>query len=187
MFKHRNHIAWLVITLVATVPQGCEKDNSPPQSENAIILASEEAIGGPDLEEIKVKGKLVALTLNTSTSYFIYRGHPMGFEYELLKRFAKDIDVELEIKLISDVNTMFEMLNRGEGDVIACNLAITQERQEEADFSEPYNFTKLVLVQRLPENHAELSQKQLNEKLILRPLELEGKRVFVNQSSPSYE
>ncbi len=130
MQKHRSHIAWMVISLLAVAPQGCEKDDSPPKVQTASVELPEEAIVGPDLEEIKARGKLVALTLNSSTSYFIYRGHAMGFEYELLQRFAKSIGVELEIQLIPDVISMFDMLNKGVGDVIACNLAITSDRQK---------------------------------------------------------
>ncbi|HKK40075.1 MAG TPA: lytic transglycosylase F, partial [Cryomorphaceae bacterium] len=187
MLKHRNYIAWMVISLLAVTPQGCEKDDAPPQAQTASIALTEEAIVGPDLEEIKARGKLVALTLNSSTSYFIYRGHAMGFEYELLQRFAKSIGVELEMQLIPDVNTMFDMLNKGEGDVIACNLAITSDRQEKAAFSEPYNFTKLVLVQRLPEGHQNMTQREISQNMLLRPLDLEGKKIYVNHSSPSYE
>ncbi|MFT7345666.1 MAG: membrane-bound lytic murein transglycosylase F, partial [Cryomorphaceae bacterium] len=158
MLKHRNYIAWMVISLLAAAPQGCEKDEAPPIVQTVSTAMLEEIIVGPDLEEIKARGKLVALTLNSSTSYFIYRGHAMGFEYELLQRFAKSIGVELEMQLIPDVNTMFDMLNKGEGDMIACNLAITSDRQRKAAFSEPYNFTKLVLIQRLPENHQNMTQ-----------------------------
>ncbi|MGB6035864.1 MAG: transporter substrate-binding domain-containing protein, partial [Cryomorphaceae bacterium] len=187
MLKHRYHIVWMVISLLAVAPQGCEKDEEPPKVQPVSSAEPEEIIVGPDLDAIKARGKLIALTLNSSTSYFIYRGHAMGFEYELLQRFAKSIGVELEMQLIPDVNTMFDILNKGEGDIIACNLAITSDRQEKAAFSEPYNFTKLVLVQRLPEGHHNMSQREISKNLLLRPLDLSGKTIYVNRSSPSYE
>ena len=37
-----------------------------------------------DLAEIKEHGELRALVDYSTTSYFLYRGRPMGFEYELL-------------------------------------------------------------------------------------------------------
>ena len=43
-----------------------------------------------DLAEIDSTKKLIALTDNSSTSYFIYKGQPMGFEYELLSLYAKE-------------------------------------------------------------------------------------------------
>ena len=42
-----------------------------------------------DLESIKKKGELTVLTLYSSTSYFLYRGEEMGYEYELIKQFAE--------------------------------------------------------------------------------------------------
>ena len=41
-----------------------------------------------DLQQIKDSGELVVLTLYSSTSYFIYRGQDMGFQYELSEQFA---------------------------------------------------------------------------------------------------
>lgn len=136
-----------------------------------------------DLEAIKKRGKLIALTQNSSTSYFVYRGQAMGYEYELLKRFTKSIGVELEIKIIPDVNAMFDLLNKGVGDVIACNLAVTKDRLAQASFSEPYNFTRQVLVQKLPEGHEKMTQKELNKHLVNGPLDLIDKKVYVNKSS----
>ncbi len=139
-----------------------------------------------DLDAITRRGKLVALTLNSSTSYFVYRGQAMGYEYELLRRFSKSIGVELEIKIIPDVNAMFDLLNKGEGDIIACNLAMTKDRMEHAKFCDPYNFTRQVLVQRLPEDWETLSQNAINKKLVISPIDLIGKSVYVNKSSPFF-
>lgn len=139
-----------------------------------------------DLEAIKKRGKLIALTLNSSTSYFVYRGQALGYEYELLKRFTKSIDVELEIKIIPDVNAMFDLLNKGVGDVIACNLAVTKDRMAHASFSDPYNFTRQVLIQKLPEGHEKMTQKELNKHLVNGPLDLVNKKVYVNKSTSFY-
>lgn len=187
MLMHRIHIARSFAFFTLILIAGCEKDADSPLL-NEIPVTSDD-IGEPpfiDLDEIKKRGKITALTLNGSTSYFIYRGHAMGFEYELLQRFAKSIGVELEIKIIPDVNTMFDLLEAGQGDVIACNLAITSERLERARFSDPYNFTKLVLVQRLPEGYQSMSEREINTHLVLKPLDLQGKKIYVNRTSPAY-
>jgi len=175
MHEHRNHIAMAVGVWLIMSFSGCFKKAPKPTTEVVPIDIFTDSLKGIDLNEIKSRGKIIALTLNTSTSYFIFKGHPIGFEYEMLKRFTNQIGVDLEIKLISDVHTMFDLLAKGEGDIIACNLAVTRERLEKANFSSPYNFTKLVLVQR---------QDKLD---VFKPLDLEGKRVFVNMPSPSYE
>jgi len=56
-----------------------------------------------DLEAIRQRGYLEALVDNNSVSYFIYRGRPMGYEYELLQRLAARLKVELKIKVISGI------------------------------------------------------------------------------------
>ena len=57
-----------------------------------------------DLEEIKTNGKLKALTTYSGTSYFLYRGQPMGFEYDLAKAFADFLGVELKINVAESWN-----------------------------------------------------------------------------------
>src|SRR5579863_1124671 len=82
-----------------------------------------------DLEAIRQRGYLEALVDNNSVSYFIYRGRPMGYEYELLQRLAARLNVELKIKVISGIEEAIDKLNRGEGDLIAFPLTITKERR----------------------------------------------------------
>ena len=52
-----------------------------------------------DFPEVKEKGVLTAVTLYSSTSYFQYKMQPMGYEYELIKDFAKSQGLQLEIKI----------------------------------------------------------------------------------------
>ena len=56
---------------------------------------ADEAVAHIDLPQIQEQGKLVVLTINSSTSYFNYRGEPMGFQYELAQQFAKSLGLEL--------------------------------------------------------------------------------------------
>ncbi len=93
----------------------------------------------------------------------------MGYEYELLQRFADDIGVELRIKIISGVEESIDMLNKGEGDVIAFPLTITDERTQYVHFSTPLFTTTQVLVQRKPDSvnqlirlHADLIGKEVH-------------------------
>ena len=61
-----------------------------------------------DLPEIIKRGKLTVLAENSSTSFFIYRGRKMGFEYEILKEFANEIGVTLEVKIVSNLDNLTE-------------------------------------------------------------------------------
>lgn len=87
-----------------------------------------------DLNAIVERGYINALVDNNSFSYFIYKGYPMGYEYELLKLLAKQLNIGLKIKVTSGVERAFEQLNLGEGDIIAFPLTITKPRREIVNF-----------------------------------------------------
>lgn len=139
-----------------------------------------------DFNEIKKRGKLVLLTENTSTSYYLYRGQAMGYDYELVKSFCKAHGLELETKVIGDMNQMFELLNKGEGDMIACNLVITSERLQKVKFTVPLAETKQVLVQRRPDGWKRMKKKQLRDSIIGSALDLVGEEVHVHAYSSFY-
>ncbi len=140
-----------------------------------------------DLEKIKERGKLVAITGYSATSYFIYRGKTMGYEYELLTRLADHLDLELEIKIENDFDTIFDKLNQGEADIIGYGLTITQQRKEKVNFTEPLYTTQQVLVQRKPENWRKMKLHQIEDSLLRTPAELINKTVHVKQASSYYE
>lgn len=121
-----------------------------------------------------------------STNYFIYRGEPMGYQYELLKLLAEELDVKLEIKVENDIDKNFEMLKRGDCDIIGINLTVTKERSKTIDFTYPHSQTHQVLVQRKPENWTNLSKDELEANLLRNQLNLAGKVIYV-QKGTSYE
>lgn len=156
-------------------------DEVEPEENNA---QSEASI---DLPEIIKKGKLTVLVENSSTTYFIYRGRKMGFEYEILKLFAKEIGVELEIKVIHNLDSLIPMLQRGEGDLIACNYTVTRDRSEFINFSEPFLKAQQVLVQRKPEGWEKMKAADWKSQMINDPLELAGKPVYVWKNSSYHQ
>jgi membrane-bound lytic murein transglycosylase F len=139
-----------------------------------------------DLEEIQKRGSITALVDNNSISYFIYKGHPMGYEYELLRLLAEHIGVTLKIKITSGVERAMDQLNRGEGDVIAFPLTITKPRKEYVTFTRAHFNTYQVLVQRKPENWRKMTLDQINEHLIRNPVDLIEREVHVIDGT-SYE
>lgn len=101
-----------------------------------------------DLTQMKDSGVLVALTLNSSISYFDYRGEPMGFQYELAKQFAQSLGLKLEIKTALNTQDLVRMLLAGEGDLIAYPLPVTKEFKDSVIFCGEDIITHQVLVQR---------------------------------------
>src|SRR5947207_587879 len=55
-----------------------------------------------DLHAIQQRGTLTVLAPYNSTTYFLYRGEPMGYEYELLKAFAREHDLTLAIEVVKN-------------------------------------------------------------------------------------
>ena len=150
------------------------------QPNSTAVLAPEVDV---DLEAIKKRGYITALVDNNSFSYFIYKGRPIGYEYELLKLLARQLKVELKIKVISGVENGIHQLNTGEGDILAFPLTVTKERTEYVNFSRPLFNSYQVLVQRKPDSWKNLSQAEIDKQVIRDPHALIGKEVHVMKSS----
>jgi len=136
-----------------------------------------------DLEEIRSEGKLRALVAYSATGYFLYKGQPMGYEYELLKRLAEHLSLELEVRVVQDLDQMLEILQNGQVDLVAHGLAITRERKEEVAFTDYLYLTKQVLVQRKPANWRSMTLDQIRATLVQDPVDLIGDTVSVRKNS----
>ncbi len=135
------------------------------------------------LQDIIETKKLRAITTYSGTTYFLYRGRAMGFEYEVLKMFAEDLGVELEIKIAKDENKLIEMLNSNQGDLIAYGYTIIEDRKKLIDFSEPLYLSHQVLVQRKPRNWRKMKLHNIQERIITSPIQLLGDTVSVKKNS----
>jgi membrane-bound lytic murein transglycosylase F len=136
-----------------------------------------------DFEKIKERGYITAVVDNSATSYFIYKGQPMGYEFEMLNWLAEDLDVELKIIKDNSISSALEKVNRGEADIVAFNLTVTKERKQYVDFTNPLYFVRQVLVQRKPENWRKMKIHEIENELIRDPIQLTGKEVHVRKSS----
>ncbi len=137
-----------------------------------------------DLEQIRERGFLQAIVDNNSISYFIYRGQPMGYEYELLQSLTRHLKIKLKIKVISGIEQSIDLLNKGEGDIIAFPLTITQDRTQYLSFTEAQFNTTQVLVQKKPANWRRMLPTRVERSMVRNPVELIGKEVHVmNESS----
>jgi len=140
-----------------------------------------------DLDTIQTEGKLRALIHYSSTSYFIYKGVPQGFEYELLSLYADHIGTTLEVVPIKSLDSVFIELNKGIADIAAANLTVTEERKEQVYFTHPVLITKQVLIQRKPANWKKLKKKQVEDSLVRSVHELAGKKIVVREHSSFFK
>jgi membrane-bound lytic murein transglycosylase F len=153
-----------------------------------------------DLPAINEAKELRILFTYNSTGYFIYRGETMGYEYDLLNLFAKEHKLRLRPVVVRDSSKLFEQLDRGEGDVIAAQLAAGSDQSQVA-LSDPLYETSPAVVQRVGEAvssaitptvkrsvkreelSTELKPIEIKARLITTPAELGGQRVYLPQSS----
>ncbi len=131
---------------IATQRMEAGENNEDAAPEGIVSRAS----GRPDhprsLEEIVKSGYIRVLTRNNDTSFFIYRGHRMGFDYELGKKLAQHLGIRVDMIITQNWAEMVPALLKGEGDVIAAEVTVTDERRNQVLFAEPWARTREVVV-----------------------------------------
>jgi len=130
----------LLPILILSGLSGCKKQEDRP-------VASYPDPVEFDFDQIKERGTIRMITRYNSSSYFLHRGMDRGFEFEMVSRFAGEHGLKVEVILLGTDDDPITLLNRGEGDLIASNYAITPDRIPHINFSNPYNFVNQVLVQ----------------------------------------
>ncbi|MDR2388638.1 MAG: transglycosylase SLT domain-containing protein [Tannerellaceae bacterium] len=137
----------------------------------------EEALGGDDLPQIREKGLLTAVTLYGSTSYFLYRMEPMGYEYERIRNFATANELKLEVKVADNLSRMLEMLAAGEADVVAYPVVFTRELKRQVLYCGRPDSAMQVLVQPLRSGMPRI--KDVTEMI--------GKDIYVTAETPFHQ
>lgn len=101
-----------------------------------------------DKSGIIARSSLRVAVDNNSSSYYIYRGTRMGYEYELLLDFAERLGVQVELVVPSDIDEAFQFLDEGKVDIIAMNLEENINKGDWISFSQPLGIINTVLVGR---------------------------------------
>jgi membrane-bound lytic murein transglycosylase F len=157
--KRRAH--WLLTTGILLLLWGC----SEPPTEQL-----------PALERIQKEGVLRVVTRNSPATYFQDRNGETGFEYELVKRLAEQLEVELKIETADNLDDLYNRLSqRGGPELAAAGLVTSEARLTQAKFSKSYLEVTPQVVYR---NGAPRPT---------RPEDLVGKRIVVLQGSSHAE
>ncbi len=105
-----------------------------------LTLRQRQSISHDDLPVIEQRKTLRMITRNTPTNYFLWRGELMGFEYDLVKKFADLHKLRLEVVVAPPEVDMIDWLQQGRGDLIAASFTVTPERGERGiAFTRTYN------------------------------------------------
>src|SRR5258708_24381751 len=152
-----------------------------------------------DLADIKQRGALTVLTPYNSTTDFLYRGEPLGYEYELLQSFAKAQGLDLKMVVVADTKSLFSILNSGEGDIAANRIVPTPDNETDVSVTRALYRTEPVLVQQeeppakagkgtekamAPGPADQLPEIDIQARLITKPAQLSGKTVTLPEQSP---
>lgn len=185
-FSKARSVSLCFLILFAGV--ACEREGDAPGQDVTYDPPIER-----DLPVLLEDGRLTALITWDSTSYFIYRGTPMGYEYELLQAYARDQGVDLDLKLIRDRTDMWQLLNRGEGDIAAGRIFEVKADSEHVAFTESLYETAPMVVQNSGETPElteaveealdEFEPTELSVKSIDRPSQLAGEEVATPKGS----
>lgn len=116
---------------------------------------------------------LKVATLYGPTSYFIYKGEPMGYDYTLVDSLARQKGMVLDLTVVKSLSTAVAMLDSGKIDLIAYEVPITQHYLQYVDPCGPENYTTQVLVQ--PKVHGQAPISDITQ--------LVGKDVYVEKDS----
>ena len=128
------------------------------------------------LERIQAEGVLRVVTRNSPATYFQDRNGEAGFEYQLVKRFADDLGVELKIETADNLDELFTRLGKTKGPVLAAaGLVASKGRQQIARFSRPYLEVTPQIIYRNGERRPS------------RPQDLLGKHILVLKGSSHAE
>ncbi len=103
-----------------------------------------------DLEgmHIELPDTLRVGMINSPTTYFDYRGTPMGYDYELMERFSKFYGLQFKVIVGGTISEMIQWLDEGKIDIIASPVPVTAEFQDRALLCGPRNVSSQVLVQK---------------------------------------
>ena len=134
-----------------------------------------------DIASIREKGKLnVYIDPSTEGMQITLEGDTVGEQFELIREFCHQQNLNVKYTLESNLNKAIEALNNGDCDVIVRYIPVTTSLRDTLLFTESLIHDKQVLVQR-----KKVIDKVVNDSFVHNQLELAEKTVTLAENSPS--
>lgn len=100
------------------------------------------------LERVLTRGELVVVSRISPTTWYSNQHGETGLEFELAHAFAQELGVSLRMVNADSLPQLYAMLKRGEADMAAAALAVTDQRRQSFRFTSPYQSIDDILIQR---------------------------------------
>jgi membrane-bound lytic murein transglycosylase F len=92
-----------------------------------------------NLQRVIDRGYVTVGTIYGLTNYYIGANGDSGFEYELAKKYADHLGVELKISASYSLEALFSKVASGEVDFLAAGLSVTDNRLKKFRFAPSYS------------------------------------------------
>ena len=167
----------LLLIVTVTVIVGCSGPDNPDQKPTR------------SLDEIKESGKIVVLTRNAPTTYYVGRDtQPAGPEHDMIESFASNLGLDVEFVIKNSVKTIIEGIEQAEGDIAAAGLTVTPHREEKFLFGPNYlDVTQQVVCRRdnvQPESIQELTGLKI---VVIEGSSYEDRLIELKREHPALE
>jgi len=101
------------------------------------------------VEAIKERGVLRVATRNTPMTYYIDKGKPAGFEYELASAFADYLGVRMELILPTTFADLFTSIRERNAHIAAANLTVSERRRKQFAYGPTYRKSAPTVIYRI--------------------------------------
>jgi len=132
-----RHILPLMAALLMPLLWGCAAKSGGDTQQKA----------APEAEVHPLPDTLRVATLYSPSSYFLFRDEEMGYDYSLMKQFADDKGMALDLTVAPSLASMVELLDSGKVDLLAYEVPVTAEYRRKTMPCGPETLTYQVLVQ----------------------------------------
>lgn len=127
--KQRYLVYIGVAVLLSVLFFSCEENGA---GRTSVIFEEQQTVQSEnwDLEDIQMSGELIILTIYGPVSYFESHGSCFGHQYMLANEYAKSIGVGIRVDVSRSQKELINKLERGEGDIVAYNLNISDSLRD---------------------------------------------------------
>lgn len=121
-----KHVPVFILLAACVFGTSCNHTSDKKVSSIFHVNQHEEEAETYDLDNLLEQGELIAVTLSGPDTYFEFRGQGFGLQYDLISDFALRQGLRVRMEIAHDTTEMYQMLSKGEVDVIALPVPPTE-------------------------------------------------------------